>query len=130
MARSRRRYSRRSSFGSGALPALLIAGGAAYALYAFSQSKKKVPLLASGTTYVPPNTTNLVSGFINTIKNLFGDSGTPSTTGMTGTQPWYDLESAMGKYPMSQYPNLWSYDPVTQLPQFRGAYDIDIALAT
>ena len=130
MAKSRRRYSRRSSSGSSTLPMLLILGGAGVAVYAFTQNKKKTPLLGSGTTYVAPSTTNIVTGFLNTLKNLFGNSGTPSTTGLTGTSPWYDLESAMGKYPMSQYPNLWSYDPVTQQPQFRGAYDIDIALAT
>ena len=128
-ARARAR-SRRSSSGSNTLPMLLVLGGAGFALYAFTQSKKKTPLLASGTTYAPPTTNNLVNSFFTTIKNLFGSSGSPSTTGLTGTSPWYDLESAMGKYPMSQYPNLWSYDPVTQQPQFRGAYDIDIALAT
>ena len=130
MAKSRRRYSRRSSSGSNTLPMLLVLGGAGVALYAFTQSKKKTPLLVAGGTYTPPTTNNIVNGFLNTIKNLFGASGSPSTTGLTGTSPWYDLESAMGKYPMSQYPQLWSYDPVTQQPQFRGAYDIDIALAT
>jgi hypothetical protein len=109
---------------------LLILGGAGVAVYAFTQSQRKTPLLPAGNTYVPPNTSNIVNSFFRTISNLFGDRGTPSTTGMTGTSPWYDLESAMGKYPMSQYPNLWSYDPVTQQPQFRGAFDIDIALAT
>ena len=130
MAKSRRRYSRRSSSGSNTLPMLLLLGGAGVAFYAFSQSKKKTPLLGAGNTYVPPSTSNIVNSFFRTITNLFGESGTPSTTGLTGTSPWYDLESAMGKYPMSQYPQLWSYDPVTQQPQFRGAYDIDIALAT
>jgi len=109
---------------------LLILGGAGVAIYAFTQSKKKTPLLVAGGTYTPPTTSNIVNSFFNTIKNLFGASGSPSTTGLTWTSPWYDLESAMGKYPMSQYPQLWSYDPVTQQPQFRGAYDIDIALAT
>jgi hypothetical protein len=109
---------------------LLVLAGAGVAVYAFTQSQNKVPLLAAGNTYVPPNTGNLVNSFFRTITNLFAPSGTPSTTGLTGTSPWYDLESAMGKYPMSQYPNLWSYDPVTQQPQFRGAFDIDIALAT
>jgi hypothetical protein len=130
MAKSRRRYSRRSSSGSNTLPMLLVLGGAGVAIYAFTQSKKKTPLLVAGGTYTPPTTNNLVNSFVNTIRNLFGESGSPSTTGLTGTSPWYDLESAMGKYPMSQYPQLWSYDPVTQQPQFRGAYDIDIALAT
>ena len=130
MAKSRRRSYRRSSSGSSALPMLLLLGGAGVAVYAFTQSQKKTPLLTSGNTYVPPTTTNVVNSFFRTIKDLFGASGSPSTTGLTGTSPWYDLESAMGKYPMSQYPNLWSYDPVTQQPQFRGAYDIDIALAT
>jgi len=130
MAKSRRRSSRRSSSGSKALPMLLILGGAGVAVYAFTQSQRKTPLLPAGNTYVPPNTSNIVNSFFRTISSLFGDSGTPSTTGLTGTSPWYDLESAMGKYPMSQYPNLWSYDPVTQQPQFRGAFDIDIALAT
>ena len=130
MAKSRRRYSHRSSSGSSALPMLLLLGGAGVAVYAFTQSSKKTPLLVSGTTYIPPTTTNIVTGFLNTIKNLFGSSNSPSTTGLTGTSPWYDLESAMGKYPMNQYPQLWTYDPVTQQPQFRGAYDIDIALAT
>jgi len=130
MAKSRRRSSRRSSSGSNALPMLLLLGGAGVAVYAFTQSQRKTPLLPAGNTYVPPTTTNVVNSFFRTIKDLFGASGTPSTTGLTGTSPWYDLESAMGKYPMSQYPNLWSYDPVTQQPQFRGAFDIDIALAT
>lgn len=130
MAKSRRRSSRRSSSGSSTIPMLLILGGAGVAIYAFTQSKKKTPLLVAGGTYTPPTTNNIVNSFVNTIKNLFGASGSPSTTGLTGTSPWYDLESAMGKYPMSQYPQLWSYDPVTQQPQFRGAYDIDIALAT
>lgn len=130
MAKSRRRSSRRSSSGSSVLPMLLILGGAGVAVYAFTQSQRKTPLLPAGNTYVPPNTGNLVNSFFRTITNLFGQSGTPSTTGLTGTSPWYDLESAMGKYPMSQYPQLWSFDPVTQQPQFRGAYDIDIALAT
>lgn len=128
MAKSRRRSSRRSSSGSGALPMLLILGGAGVAIYAFTQSKKKTPLLVAGGTYTPPTTNNIVNSFFSTIKNLFGSGG--STTGITGTSPWYDLESAMGKYPMSQYPELWSYDPVTQQPQFRGVFDIDIALAT
>ena len=130
MAKSRRRSSRRSSSGSGALPMLLLLGGAGVAVYAFTQSQKKTPLLVAGGTYTPPTTNNIVNSFFNTIKNLFGSSGSPSTTGLTGTSPWYDLESAMGKYPMDRYPQLWSYDPVTQQPQFRGAYDIDIALAT
>lgn len=130
MAKSRRRYSRRSSSGSNTLPMLLVLGGAGFALYAFAQSKKKTPLLASGTTYAPPTTNNLVNSFFTTIKNLFGDSGSPSTTGLTGTSPWYDLESALGKYPISDYPQLWNSDPVTRQLQFLGAYDIDIALAT
>jgi hypothetical protein len=109
---------------------LLVLGGAGFALYAFAQSKKKTPLLASGTTYAPPTTNNLVNSFFTTIKNLFGDSGSPSTTGLTGTSPWYDLESALGKYPISDYPQLWNSDPVTRQLQFLGAYDIDIALAT
>ena len=129
MAKSRRRSSRRSSSGSSVLPMLLILGGAGVAVYAFTQSQKKTPLLTAGTTYVPPNTSSIVNSFFRTISNLFGSSDLAST-GVTGTSPWYDLESAMGKYPMSQNPNLWSYDPVTQQPQFRGAYDIDIALPT
>lgn len=129
MAKSRRRTSRRSSSGSSTIPMLLILGGAGFAVYAFSQNKK-TPLLAAGTNYAPPTTNNLINNFFSTIKNLFGDSGTPSTTGLTGTSPWYDLESALGKYPIASNPNLWSYDPVTQQPQFRGAYDIDIALPT
>ena len=129
MAKSRRRSSRRSSSGSSALPMLLLLGGAGVAVYAFTQSQRRTPLLESGSTYVPPNTSNIVNSFFRTISNLFGSSNI-SSVGTTGTSPWYDLESAMGKYPMSQYPNLWSFDPVTQQPQFRGAYDIDIALAT
>ena len=130
MAKSRRRSSRRSSSGSNTLPMLLVLGGAGVALYAFTQSSKKTPLLGAGTTYVPPNTSNIVNSFFRTITNLFGQSGTPSTTGLTGTSPWYDLESAMGKYPINLYPQLWTSDPVTRQLQFRGAFDIDIALAT
>jgi len=113
---------------------LLLLGGAGLVAYAIYQSQKKTPLLTRGTTYQAPsllgNVSNLAQGFMSTLKDLFGNKGSISTTGVSGTSPWYDLESAMGKYPMAQYPQFWSYDPVTQQPQFRGAYDIDIALAT
>jgi hypothetical protein len=129
MAKSRRRSYRRSSSGSNALPMLLVLAGAGVAVYAFTQSQNKVPLLAAGSTYVPPNTSTIVNSFFRTISNLFGSSDLAST-GTTGTSPWYDLESALGKYPISQNPNLWSSNPVTRQLEFRGAYDIDIALAT
>lgn len=129
MAKSRRRYSRRSSSGSNTLPMLLLLGGAGVAVYAFTQSSKKTPLLGAGSTYVAPNTSNIVNSFFRTISNLFGSSDIAST-GTTGTSPWYDLESALGKYPISENPQLWTSNPVTRQLEFRGAYDIDIALAT
>lgn len=122
MARARTRKSDKT----GMYLLLAGAGVAAYALWKSSQ-RAVLPAATGGQIYQYPSLTNVATSFLNTIKNLFGGADV-STTGIRTDAVWYDLESALGKYPQNRFPQYWQRNPVSGQLEFIGPRDIDIML--
>lgn len=107
---------------------LLLAGAgvAAYALWRSSQ-RSVLPSITGGQVYEYPSLTNVASSFLTSIKNLFGGLSN-STTGIRTNAVWYDLESALGKYPQARFPQYWQRNVINGQLEFIGPRDIDIML--